>query len=91
MVLVEGPVAEAVFALLLRVHRLGCDPGAMRVAVQMFADRGLGRFPAHESQVTNKAFGGVVVALSLVVVEPACGGHVFGRVGAAVRPIDEGG
>ena len=91
MVLVEGPVAEAVFALLLRVHRLRCDPGAVWVAVQVLADRRLGRFPAHESQLTVEAFCGVVVALGLVVVEPACGGHVFGRVGAAVRPIDEGG
>ena len=90
VVLVKGPVAEGVFAFLLRVHLLGDDPGAVWAAFQVFADRRVGGPPADEGQVAVEAFGGVVVAVGLVVVEPAGGGHVFGRVGPAVRPIDEG-
>ena len=46
--LAKRPVGESILTFLLRVHGFGGEPGAVRIAGQVFADRGLGGAPVDE-------------------------------------------
>ena len=88
--LIEGPILERLFTLLLGIHHLACEPGAARAAREVLFDRIYGTFPAGQGHVTIEAGCRIVMALHTVILEEAGGGHVFRGVVLAMRPVGEG-